>query len=579
MHEASSSEEGRQQLIQKLRIERAKLREGFLIDPHRMGIASAIQGDPAAVFGTLLDDDDVDWEAALRAAISMRNPHYSLKMFYDDMAMAFPELKLYMTYTTDSAEGGPEMDSGMSGSIEYRRTIGALFAVYWLARIGIDGAEGFSYGVDEDWKPRDQPADESESGVLDTPRMRTHHTEANMKKRKAFHDNMDWQKLLMLLVDARLLSVEKGEVQVNDIRMMSMLALTAFHDIMKAEALKPRVCEEFGEWNGYSVGDVINDHDLALGYVLDLFPDSLPAYCGLPREEQLAVAFTQAKMNFNHGWLVQAEAPPDALFSKFKQVIDTEGVESSDVAYYFLHWLTDLAGAHHSPLEGSVKFVLQFPQPVLASFIDSFSVLNELANKTETQVFEDYMVTIWQQMVGRGIAIGPVPEGDEAIALMRLIIQAQTPKQQEACLQGFAQAAAADRAVLAAEMALTGVPGQSYERGEPRRGGPAFLVYYSPAFIRKLVPDETGEAIRILAEMYRRARDLYPLRDDFEICQTVSVRIDRLKELTAKEIMSACESDERWVLVKRNELEAVVELRPKSFAASADAPACQELKL
>ena len=53
----------------------------------------------------------------------------------------------------------------MSGSIaRITEPFGAFFAVYWLARIGIDGAEGFSYGVDADWKPRDGPADESESG-------------------------------------------------------------------------------------------------------------------------------------------------------------------------------------------------------------------------------------------------------------------------------------------------------------------------------------------------------------------------------------------------------------------------------
>ena len=27
----------------------------------------------------------------------------------------------------------------------------ALFCVYWLARIGIDGERGFSFGVDDDW--------------------------------------------------------------------------------------------------------------------------------------------------------------------------------------------------------------------------------------------------------------------------------------------------------------------------------------------------------------------------------------------------------------------------------------------
>ena len=46
-----------------------------------------------------------------------------------------------------------------TGEIEYLRTIGAFFAIYWLARIGIDGERGFSYGVDEKsegWAPLDE---------------------------------------------------------------------------------------------------------------------------------------------------------------------------------------------------------------------------------------------------------------------------------------------------------------------------------------------------------------------------------------------------------------------------------------
>eukprot|EP00316_Scyphosphaera_apsteinii_P020115 CAMPEP_0119311246 /NCGR_PEP_ID=MMETSP1333-20130426/21991_1 /TAXON_ID=418940 /ORGANISM="Scyphosphaera apsteinii, Strain RCC1455" /LENGTH=638 /DNA_ID=CAMNT_0007315581 /DNA_START=165 /DNA_END=2081 /DNA_ORIENTATION=+ len=558
-------EKERKELAQKLRIERARLKEGYLVDPKRMVVRSHMLGDPLAVFDVLIGNETVDWEAARHAAISIRNPQYSLKQFYEDMVRAFPELKLYMAYISDNDNYVPDVNSGTTASVEYRRTVGALFAVYWLMRVGVDGAEGFSYGVDEDWAPRGQPADANESGVLDTSRGTNHHTDKNMKKRKAFHDQTDWQKLMYLLVDALLLSVEDGQVEVNHQRTMAMLALTAFHDIMKVEALLPSVSADCESFQGYAAGVTINDHDQALGYVLDRFPQCLPAFYGLPREEQLSVAFTQAKMNFNHGWLVQAEAPPDALFSKFKMVIDTEGVEKADVAFYFVHWLTDLAGAHPSPLEGCVKFVLQFPQPVLASFINSFSVINELAVKTETQVFEDYMVKIWTETAARGIAIGPVPDGDHAVALMRLMIQCQTPKAQAAIVAGYSQASAADRAVLAEEMGRSGLPGQYYQRGCKRRGGPALLVYYSPAFMRSLVPLETPEALRMLAEVYRRARQLYPLRDDFGPCQTVSIRIDQLKEISAKEIVAAYENDEIWVLAKRNELEAVAERRPKAF--------------
>ena len=48
-----------------------------------------------------------------------------------------------------------QVTSGISAKDEYNRTIGALFAVYWLMRIGIDGERGFSDGVDEKtWLPK-----------------------------------------------------------------------------------------------------------------------------------------------------------------------------------------------------------------------------------------------------------------------------------------------------------------------------------------------------------------------------------------------------------------------------------------
>ena len=44
----------------------------------------------------------------------------------------------------------------------------------------------------------------------------------------------------------------------------------------------------------------------------------------------------------------QAEAPPGALFGSFKALLETEAAAEADVAFYFVHWLTDLAGAEPS---------------------------------------------------------------------------------------------------------------------------------------------------------------------------------------------------------------------------------------
>jgi hypothetical protein len=294
----------------------------------------------------------------------------------------------------------------------------------------------------------------------------------------------EWGRLQQLLVDAGLLVVDKhdgnAEYHVDEERMGAMLALTAIHDLMKVEILLPTVSTEHAPFCGFAGGATINDHDIALGYVLDFYGGSLPSFAALPAAQQRSVRFTQSKMGFNHGWLVQAEAPPGALFGKFKHAIDSGGVESPDVAFYFVHWLTDLAGAVPTPLEGSEKFVLKFPHPVLGSFIRSFSVLNELANKTETEVFEQYLARSWM-----GASMGPLPSGDKGIALMRLVVQAQTEKCQRAVMEAFDRLPPADARVLSEEMARTGARHQAYIRSQPRQaGGPAILVYYSPAFVR-----------------------------------------------------------------------------------------------
>ena len=67
-------------------------------------------------------------------------------------------------------------------------------------------------------------------------------------------------------------------------------------------ACAPRLASH---WRAGCGADVINDHDMALFYVLEHYGEHLPSFAALPPEQQRAVAFTQAKMGFNHGWLVQ----------------------------------------------------------------------------------------------------------------------------------------------------------------------------------------------------------------------------------------------------------------------------------
>ena len=90
---------------------------------------------------------------------------------------------------------------------------------------------------------------------------------------------------------------------------MAMLALTAFHDVMKVEALLPRVEPEHAPFEGFKANDVINDHDIALGYVLTHHAHMLPSFEAMSAADQHTIRFTQSKMSFNHGWLVQAPNP------------------------------------------------------------------------------------------------------------------------------------------------------------------------------------------------------------------------------------------------------------------------------
>ena len=137
----------------------------------------------------------------------------------------------------------------------------------------------------------------------------------------------------------------KGKIVLRHDRVVAMLVLTVVHDVMKNTALLPRVRPQHAPYHGHGAGECINDHDVALAYVMECFPHLLPSYNCLEPGQRAPVLFSQEKMGFNNGWLVQGEAPPSVLFSKFKQVISRGRIPNADISFYLVHWLTDLAGA------------------------------------------------------------------------------------------------------------------------------------------------------------------------------------------------------------------------------------------
>ncbi|CAK0853902.1 unnamed protein product, partial [Prorocentrum cordatum] len=241
---------------------------------------------------------------------------------------------------------------------------------------------------------------------------------AELKQREGFLNGVSWSLFEETLVSAGMLKGPPEHRAHDEGRVLAMLVLTAIHDIMKVEELLPVVDAKVGGFSGYKAGEKISDHDSALGYILQHVPDALPSYFGLPKEQQAPVKFTQCSMEYNMGWLVQAEAPPGPLFGKFRQIIRDGGASPADVSFYFVHWLTDLAGAEPCPIEGCEKFVLKFPQRVLTSFLGSFDYVKRLESQTESQVFEEYLQWRWRDHSP------PKEPGKGSVAQLRLAVMA-----------------------------------------------------------------------------------------------------------------------------------------------------------
>lgn len=500
-----------------------------------------------------------DWTKAKRAAKRIRDQDYSCKDFWQDITGAFPELELYLT---------GNMSSGRTADDEYQRTMGAFFAIYWLMRLHLEGSQAFCFGLDDSWIVRAKPPSASPQ------------VEEEWKIRRNFFERTEWSDLEMLLWSAGLLEapcvsttnnecrrsswLAKAKAQKesapkhNEERTLAMLVLTAIHDIMKNQSILPVVSKKVASYHGYTVGETVTDHDIALSYIMEFHPSVLPSFAGLPKRQQDSLRFTQAKMDYNMGWLVQAEAPPGALLRTFRKVVILGKADPHDVAFYFVHWFTDLAGAEPYPQEGCEKLVLKFPNRVLNQFLTSFSVVQNLSpHKTETETVEDYICWCWNQ---QRPSLGDPPAGLGSVAKMRLVIMAQGDCAD--VLRSFDRLPEQDRRTLAKEMAITGCQGQVFKR-EPQddsqmgKVGPAILVYYAPALMQKAGRKDPFVAMSVLAEVFRQARSIWP----FEAAaanDTVTVRIDSMKDLEPQALVK-CEAGTTWVLAKLNNKDGAVQ--------------------
>jgi len=524
------------------------------------GSNSSKRHAPNAHLRRILASKRTDWKTVRKMANRMLDKTYTLSQFNQDLN-AFPEMSLYLR------DGVVETGSGRTTDDEYQRSVCAFFAIYWLMRLDSDGRQGFSFGTDESWTPLEESAVQDGQVAMQSNFAPTDLQRSLYKRdrRLGFFHNAQWVFFRRLLMDAGLLEQVSGRdsYKVKESRMVSLLALTAIHDIMKMENLLPTVQPEHDGYHGYAAGDVIGDHDHALCYVMDHFPDLLPSFKDLDPAEKQSLQFTQCNLCFNHGWLVQAEAPPGAIFTKFREAMAKDRrlrAGARDVALYFVHWLTDLAGAEPTPLGGCEKFVIKFPLHVLNNFLQSFTYVEGIASETETQVMEKYLKYRWADHVP---SLGELPSGPDALAAMRLLCMAQANGR--TVVEAFNQELPReDKEVLSMEMGRTGCAGQGFSPTLVpaeilvRPAGPAFLIYYGPAFLQALGSDPAVLRLRILTEIYRCARELWP-ESQTSVATSVHVRIDTIKGLNVMEIHDVLLKGELWLVTKHNETEAFVE--------------------
>ena len=244
------------------------------------------------------------------------------------------------------------------------------------------------------------------------------------------------------------------------------------------------------------------------------------------------------------------------LFTAYA-TIKQDSVQRSDVNFYFFHWLTDLAGAEPTPLRGSGSM---FSVPHWPPLVHRFFPCRQARRPERDSHFEEFLVRTWEEARN---GLGPLPRGASAIAKMRLITQVQHLPLQQRTIAAFSELPPADQEVLGFEMGLTGCRDQNYAIHTQVQGGPVFLVYYSPAFMRSATSKDASGGLRMLAEIYRQARVLWPFHPK-KSSEHVTIRIEQIHMHLPDDIADGYLSGggEAWLLVKKNAREAIVEQHP-----------------
>lgn len=149
--------------------------------------------------------------------------------------------------------------------------------------------------------------------------------------------------------------------------------------------------------------------------------------------------------------------------------------------------------------------------------------------------------------------------------MIRLVVMAQGSS--EKVLAAFHNLNEDDKQVLSVELARTARIGQSFQLdAEVPEGGPTFLIYYAPALMQKNSSSNAEGALKVLAEIFRQARNMWPLQEE-RADETVIVQIDMLKGFLVHELPEL-RQDEHWVLKRpSHQINGTVakDILPKGF--------------
>eukprot|EP01065_Artemidia_motanka_P005733 TRINITY_DN1277_c2_g2_i2.p1 TRINITY_DN1277_c2_g2~~TRINITY_DN1277_c2_g2_i2.p1 ORF type:complete len:1126 (+),score=156.56 TRINITY_DN1277_c2_g2_i2:225-3602(+) len=448
-----------------------------------------------ATLGLALMNRHTDWFRIKRAAKQLGEPTFNLSSFLSNVLPSFPELLLH--------EGGDDSDG-------FLKAAGSAAVIYCLCRLELDGKRVMCHG---------ECLQHEEEEMLEDPA-------------SGFYKDADWGFFGELFRNAGLITESGVDVE----RACALLTLMVSRGILKEAAFRPRVAAAHAPHFGKPAGALLDDSNEGLSYVMEHFADRLPSYRTLAAEEQRLLLAVQRDMSFNFGWLVQGEAPPSVLFTKCKRMLKT--ISTADMNFYFAAWFVEFAAAEPSPLPwpGAVRVTKKFPLKLLSIFMESLKFVTErLALRTETQVAEEYLDFRWRQFSPALPAVPPATR----IAAQRLALMAQG--MEHACIEALLGLPADMRSTFESELQITGCAGQTYTCSEAKHGGPALLLVYAPRVLQKAGKGGARDALSVLVEVLRAVRTLVGFAQDRED-ETITVRLDLIKDLTPAEIVTQASS-------------------------------------